>query len=60
MWDELERRVRKEKYTNMNNFFLALQNEWNKIPQHVISKLIESMPRRCEAVIKANGYATKY
>ncbi|PIO72226.1 hypothetical protein TELCIR_05855 [Teladorsagia circumcincta] len=31
-----------------------------KYPQEKIDKLIESMPRRCQAVIDAKGFATKY
>jgi hypothetical protein len=34
--------------------------EWNEIPPEVCQNLIESMPRRIEAVIKAKGGHTKY
>ena len=34
--------------------------EWNKIPSEVCQNLIESMPRRLEAVIRAKGGHTKY
>jgi hypothetical protein len=34
--------------------------EWNRIPVETCQKLIESMPRRIEAVIKAKGGHTKY
>lgn len=60
LWDELKRRVRIRNFSNLGDFFLALQSEWEKIPQNKILKLIESMPRRCETVIQANGYATRY
>lgn len=60
MWEELDRRVRIRNFTNKNEFFTALKDEWSKIPLDRISKLIDSMPRRCKAVINANGYATKY
>lgn len=33
---------------------------WNKIPSEVCQNLIESMPRRLEAVVKAKGGHTKY
>jgi hypothetical protein len=33
---------------------------WNGIPPEVCQNLIESMPRRLEAVIKAKGGHTKY
>ena len=34
--------------------------EWNNIPPEVCQNLIESMPRRLEAVIKAKGGHTKH
>ena len=37
-----------------------LVEEWNKIPPEVCQRLIESMPRRIQAVLKANGGHTKY
>ena len=40
--------------------FEQLRQKWEEIRPDVINKLLESMPRRCEAVIKAKGYATRY
>ena len=37
-----------------------LAKEWNKIPPETCQNLIESMPRRLEAVIEAKGGHTKY
>ena len=37
-----------------------LVKEWNAIPPEVCQKLIESMPRRIQAVLKAKGGHTKY
>ena len=34
--------------------------KWNKIDTAVCQNLIESMPRRIEAVLKAKGGHTKY
>ena len=33
---------------------------WENISIDILIKLIDSMPRRCKAVLLANGYATKY
>ena len=33
---------------------------WNSLPQDKIDRLIESLPRRLDAVIKAKGWYTKY
>ncbi|VDL73590.1 unnamed protein product [Nippostrongylus brasiliensis] len=37
-----------------------LQDEWSKIDQAYIRKLLESVASRSQAVIDAKGYATKY
>ncbi|HVT63137.1 MAG TPA: IS630 family transposase [Legionellaceae bacterium] len=37
-----------------------VQVEWDKIPASVCQNLIESMPRRMEALVKAKGGYTKY
>ena len=38
----------------------CLQAAWDTIPQEFFDALIESMPRRIEACIAANGWHTKY
>lgn len=60
LWEELDRRVRCRNYSNKDDLYEALCNEWSRIPTDRLQKLVDSMPARCEAVIKANGYATKY
>lgn len=60
LWNKLNRRIRKHDITNKNTLKRVLQEEWSKIGSDVTKKLVESMPRRMEAVIKANGYCTKF
>lgn len=60
LWDELDRRLKNIKAKNANEKFQQLEEAWYQIPASVIENLINSMPRRCQAVIKAKGYATKY
>jgi len=38
----------------------ALQEIWKNIPESLLESLYSSMPRRVEAVIKAEGWYTKY
>jgi len=40
--------------------FQILQKAWVNIREKVIEGLITSMPRRCAAIIKAEGWHTKY
>jgi len=66
LWNILEKSIRKriKKYdstlTNKNNFFTALEEEWYKIEEDQLTKLVSSMPNRINAVIKSKGYPTKY
>ncbi|GFX82048.1 hypothetical protein TNCV_2572451 [Trichonephila clavipes] len=46
--------------TNLIEFWTALANIWQVIPVACFQKLVESMPRRMETVIKATGVSTLY
>ena len=46
--------------TSIEELWRRTEHEWNKIPASVCQNLIESMPRRVEAVLKAKGSYTKY
>lgn len=41
-------------------FSKATETEWNTIPQPLIDSLIMSMPKRLQAVRKAQGWHTRY
>lgn len=55
-----EKSVRKHNIRNRDDLKIVLQEEWGKITSQVTQTLVDSMPRRLEAVLKAKGYATKY
>jgi hypothetical protein len=61
LWSELKRRIRSrpQAITKVAELETALQEEWGKISQSQVTALIESMPRRIEAVITNNGWPTK-
>jgi len=62
LWDHLKRKL--GKYERAPGGILELwervQVEWEKIESEVCQNLIESMPRRVAAVVKAKGGHTKY
>ena len=62
LWSHLKRKL--AEYENppggMMKLWERVQAEWNKIKPKVCQDLIESMPRRVEAVIKTKGGYTKY
>ena len=43
-----------------HQLYKMLKKEWENIEKKELEKLVESMPRRCAAVIEMNGQATKY
>jgi transposase len=62
LWDVLERRIRARPThpRNLEELMDALTEEWETIEPDVLRNLVESMPRRVQAVIEANGYPTRY
>ncbi|GFT28772.1 transposable element Tc1 transposase [Trichonephila clavipes] len=60
LWSHLERAVQKHQITSKEQLKSVLQEEWLNIAPKTTRHLVESMPRRLEAVISAKGYATKY
>lgn len=40
--------------------FEAIKEAWEAIPDEFFKALVDSMPRRVQAVIDANGWQTKY
>ena len=61
-WGYLKRRLAEYEHppNGIHELWERIQEEWEKIPAEECQKLIESMPRRIEAVIKAKGGYTKY
>jgi AAA15 family ATPase/GTPase len=60
LWEEVERRIRCQNFRNKNELREKIEEVWNEMPQSMLDKLIDSMPRRCAAVIKSKGGPTKY
>lgn len=62
LWDQLDKAIRnrQEPPETLQQLAEALEEEWLNLPQENIQRLIESMPRRCQAVIQARGGHTRY
>lgn len=60
LWSILNYKTKERKVNNREQLFDCLQKAWGELPNDILSALVESMPRRCAAVIEANGMATKY
>lgn len=60
LWEHLDRKIHEKTISNLKDLKSTIQTEWNNIPASVTKKLVESMPRRLQAVRKSKGNPTKY
>ena len=62
LWDEIQRRLNEELPgpTTAAELSVAFQRVWPLIPMAFINRLVNSMYRRCAAVINAGGGHTRY
>lgn len=60
LWDELEHRMKPYSPKNKEELWRILKHEWDGIGRDVTSKLVDSMPKRLEEVLKNKGGPTRY
>ena len=58
LWDELEHRLRVRPNRPVPDLTNALVAEWKQVRTAMFQHLVESLPRRVEAVIAAKGGQT--
>jgi len=60
LWAILARRVERHTCETVEELQDVIADEWGKIEPKVLRKLARSMPTRCQRVIEAKGWHTKY
>lgn len=60
LWSILDKRCAKRAPNTAAELFQSLEEEWYQLPTDLLTTLVHSMPRRCRAVIDADGGMTKY
>ena len=60
LWHEIKKAIPKEKITNKTQLWQEVQKAWYSIPKSICERLVDSMSRRCQAVLQNKGHATKY
>ena len=62
IWDDMGRALRDRDVqpTNLDELTVALREEWDALPLEKINNLIDSMPRRIAALLRARGGHTRY
>ena len=60
LWDEVERRMKKEQPKNEKELREALNRVWNEIEKGTLKKLVDSVPYRLNEILRMRGYPTRY
>jgi uncharacterized coiled-coil protein SlyX len=60
LWSAMARRVEEFQCDTMEELQDVIAAEWDKIDGDYMRTLVHSMPTRCQAVIDAKGWYTKY
>lgn len=60
LWYILKRNIYRAKPQTLEQLKAAAEKEWTEIAPEYLIKLVESMPRRMQAVMDADGFWTRY
>ena len=60
MWDQIKVMVQNHNPRNLTELWTSVNTAWEAFPPERLTDLIDSMPRRCEALIRTRGGSTKY
>ncbi len=60
LWSILDQRTKSRQANSKQELFDCLKSEWERLPVDLLTRLVDSMPERCRAVIANKGYPTKY
>lgn len=55
LWSEIKRKLGDKRFTNKEQHRQAIIRIWNEFDHQKTKKLVDNMPKRLEAIIKANG-----
>jgi hypothetical protein len=60
LWAILDQMCKDRTCNTTEDLFQVLEEAWHNLPGDLLTRLVESMPRRIEAVLKARGGPTTY
>ena len=60
LWNAMQRAVDEHRCETMEELQEVVAAEWDKVSKNLMRQLSNSMPARCQAVINAHGWHTKY
>ena len=60
IWELIDRKLDKSHVKTKETLWLEVKRCWKSITVEVLKRYIETMSKRCRAIIKAKGGHTKY
>ena len=60
LWALLDKKISDRNPSNEDELFEIIQKGWQELQTELLTRLVDSMPTRCQAVIDNNGLPTKY
>jgi hypothetical protein len=62
VWDILDRQIERKRLSikNLQQLKVVPREEWARLDDEFVERLVRSMKRRCEEVIKAKGGVADY
>lgn len=60
LWKIVKDKLQEVKPTNKHELWVAVQQAWYSISNETCRNLVDSMPKRCRAVLEKKGWNTKY
>jgi transposase len=60
LWSIIDQATQFRAADTEEELFEILNEAWQQIPIELLNRLVESMPLRCQAVLDADGFATRY
>lgn len=60
LWAYVKSKLRGQRFGSKVELWYYIRNTWRQISPTILRDLVESMPRRVQAVIAANGGPTRY
>lgn len=60
LWTDLKKAVHEQHPSNKEELWTAAKEAWQQISVDRCRRLVDSMPRRCAAVLRSRGHPTRY
>lgn len=60
MWAIIKSQLARKRIYNLRQLVTVIRKTWRAPPAIFVTNLVESMPRRCQAILDAGGNFTVY